>query len=243
MAPSHHPNRDVVAISALDVDCVVGVYSPERDRPQPLRVDVECVLDTQHAAKTGRLGDTLDYAEVAKELAFLLEHCRFRLLESAADALCRYLLLPPLASAAARVESVKLRLTKPDALPGEAVASLVVERNKEWSQWIRQDAPFGSVDFVFSSPEATICRLFVAAGRQLVLSPADDQSGAALALSSGLSCGGVAQRRGEGRAAKSPLIYSCKTSGTGAILWVASPGRRSVDVAAFREIQVADEGI
>ena len=43
--------RDVIAIEGLVVDCVVGVYPHERDKLQPLRVDLYLELDTRAAGE------------------------------------------------------------------------------------------------------------------------------------------------------------------------------------------------
>jgi dihydroneopterin aldolase len=51
-----------------------------------------------------------------------LETARFRLLESAAEALARALL------AHASIERVRVKLTKPEALGNGALASLTIER-------------------------------------------------------------------------------------------------------------------
>src|SRR5689334_22324315 len=87
--------RDVIAIEGLRVDCVVGVHPHERDVLQPLRIDVELRLDTEAAAVRERLRSSVDYAATAAQIAFLLRSCRFRLLETAAHALARCLLVPP----------------------------------------------------------------------------------------------------------------------------------------------------
>ena len=116
---------DTIALHGLRVDCIVGVYPGERDVPQPLVVDVELRLDTRAAARTEQLSATLDYARLAGELRFLLESARFRLLETAAEALCAYVLAPPTDDRPhPRVHEVTLTLTKPSALDGGARASL-----------------------------------------------------------------------------------------------------------------------
>src|SRR5688572_3594592 len=106
---------DVIAIEGLYVDCVVGVYPHERSEPQPLRIDLRMALDTARAGSGQRLRNTIDYAMVASQIAFLLQSCRFHLLETAAHALTRYLLAPPAASEdRPRLHDVTLRLTKPN---------------------------------------------------------------------------------------------------------------------------------
>ena len=89
------PARDVIAIHGLETECVVGVYPHERGTPQPLFIDVELSVDTEAAARSEKLSYSIDYDGLASQLVFLLQSCRFRLLETAAHALCAYLLSPP----------------------------------------------------------------------------------------------------------------------------------------------------
>ncbi len=162
--------RDVIAIDRLPIDCVVGVYPHERARAQPLVVDVELGLDTARAGASQRLRMTVDYAVVASQIAFVLQSARFYLLETAAHALTRLLLAPPaLGEDRPRVQDVTLRLTKPGALGGKGVPSLVVHRTASDVRLDREDKPFGTVDIVHETREAGIYRLNVAPGRSIPL--------------------------------------------------------------------------
>lgn len=159
---------DIIRLENLLVDCIVGVYPSERLRPQPLRLDLALHLDTRAAATGAGLGSTIDYARLAGELRFLLESCQFLLLETAADALCRYLLAPPTDDGPrAQVEEVLLRLTKPAALGGIAVPSLEVRRTRAEVSYTVEKKPFGQVDVVFAAKGCGIYRLRVAPGRTI----------------------------------------------------------------------------
>ena len=52
-------------------------------------------LRTEASAVKESLRLTVDYAAIASQLVFLLRSCRFRLLETAAHVLARYILAPP----------------------------------------------------------------------------------------------------------------------------------------------------
>jgi FolB domain-containing protein len=162
--------RDVIRIRDLRVVCIVGVYPFERDQPQPLTLDVEMELDTGPAGETQRLRRTIDYALVASQLAFLLESCRFGLLETAAHALTRFLLAPPaLGEERARVQAVTLRLEKPLALQGNGVPSLEVHRDANDVRLAHEEKPFGTVDIVHETRDVGIYRLNIAPGRGIPL--------------------------------------------------------------------------
>jgi dihydroneopterin aldolase len=156
---------DVIELRGLTVDCIVGVYRSERVAAQPLRLDVAFFLDTREAAVGGRLARTLHYGRVEAELRFLLEACRFELLESAAEAVCRYVLAPPTEDAPrAQVRAATVRLTKPEALAGRATPSLQVHRTAEEMRYTVEDKPFGHVDIIHESEGYGIYRLRIKPG-------------------------------------------------------------------------------
>lgn len=148
----------------MRVECIVGLYPAERHSAQPLELDIALHLDTRRAA-LGSLKHTVDYARLAGELRFLLDSSRFKLLEGAADALCRYILAPPTEDGArAQVQAVTLRLTKPEALTGGALASLTVHRVAEEYAYRAEEKAFGRVDIVYEGEGIGIYRLRVRPG-------------------------------------------------------------------------------
>ncbi len=159
--------HDVLAISGLETECVVGVYPHERGEPQPLRVDLDLHVDTEGAGRSARLSRTVDYDRMAQEIVFLLKSCRFGLLETAAVALASYVLSPPgPGERRAGVLGVRLKLIKPRALPRGAEASLEIRRESSWARTVREDSAFGSVNVVFESREASIFRVNIAPRRR-----------------------------------------------------------------------------
>lgn len=181
------PVRDTIHISDLTVDCVVGVYPHERDTPQPLTVDVAMRLDTEPAAAEERLVLSVDYALVAAQVAFLLRTCKFRLLETAAHALAKYLLAPPpAAEKRGRAESVTLRLTKHGALDGHAVPALEIERDRRWAELGREHKGFGTVDVVHETRDAGIYRLNLDPGGAIPLHVHHRMREAEMVLTEGL---------------------------------------------------------
>jgi FolB domain-containing protein len=156
---------DVVSLSGLEVRCIVGVYPAERSIPQRLRVDVALYLDGRPSAAGADLSRTVDYARLSGELRFLLEACRFSLLEHAADALLRYVLAPPTPDAPrAQVMAATVRLSKPDALEGVAVPSLQVHRRAEECEYAVEEKGFGQVDILHEGPAHGIYRLRIRPG-------------------------------------------------------------------------------
>jgi dihydroneopterin aldolase len=156
---------DVIELRGLEVDCIVGVYRRERVVAQPLQLDVALFLDTRAAALGGRLARTVHYGRLEAELRFLLEACRFELLEAAAEAVCRYVLAPPTEDAPrAQVRAATVRITKPEALAKRATPSLRIHRGAEEMQYVVEDKPFGRVDIVHESEGYGIYRLRIKPG-------------------------------------------------------------------------------
>jgi dihydroneopterin aldolase len=179
------------------VNCVVGVYPHERHIAQPLGLDVELCLDTELAARSERLRHSVNYAALGQQLCFLLETGRFHMLETAAHALCRYLLAPPArGERRAQIARVRLTLHKPTALGGRGVPSLTVERDASWVELAHEEKPFGTVDVIFETRDVGIYRLNIAPQRGIALHVHRVMDESEMVLSSGLLCQGKAAPAG-----------------------------------------------
>ncbi len=185
------PHADVIALEGLVVNCVVGVYPHERDTPQPLRVDLYLEVGTRKAAEDERLRETIDYAAVAAQVAFVLTTCRFQMLETAAHALSRLLLAPAApGERRAQVEALRLRLTKPAAFAGHAVPYLEIRRDASDVTIEPETARFGRVDIIFETSEAGIYRLNIAPHGHIPLHAHRRMRESEMVLSEGLLCQG-----------------------------------------------------
>jgi dihydroneopterin aldolase len=188
---------DLIAIEGLQVDCVVGVYPHERNRVQPLRIDVKLGLDTRRAGAGERLSETIDYAATASQIAFLLRNCRFGLLETAAHVLTRLLLSPPApGERRARIRQVTLRLTKPYALAGHGVPSIEVHRRASDVELSHERKAFGTVDIVDETRDYGVYRLNLAPGASIPMHMHRSMEEAELMLGDGLVCQGRPVRAG-----------------------------------------------
>lgn len=190
-------HSDLVSIHDLRVDCIVGVYPSERNRAQPLAVDVDLVLDTEPAARSERLSATVDYAATSAQIAFILRFGHFKLLETAAHALARYLLAKPaIGEKRAAVTEARIRLRKPDAAGMCGVPALEIRRDAAWVDLTTETKPFGTVDIVHETEDAGIYRLNVAPGQSIPLHVHRRMHEAELVLGEGLLCQGKLVRPG-----------------------------------------------
>lgn len=140
-------------------DCIVGLWDFERNTPQPVELDVTLYFDTREAAKHGRLVQTVDYARLLGELRFILTASRFRLIESATEAVAAWILAPPSADVPRQqVEEVDVRLSKLVALSGAAVPTLEIHRTGADFPRKTETKPFGFVDVVFETKECGVYR-------------------------------------------------------------------------------------
>lgn len=188
---------DVIEVRGLTVDVIVGIYNRERVAAQPLRVDVALFLDTRGAAVAGKLAQTVNYGRLLGELRFLLEACRFELLESAAEAVCRYVLAPPTADAPrAQVRAATVRVTKPQALGGHAVPSLQVHRTVEEMNYGREEKSFGRVDIIHEGANYGVYRLRVKPGGTIPTHVHQRMEESELVLGAGLLLQGQPVARG-----------------------------------------------
>src|SRR5690606_8773153 len=68
VATIHRARMDKIFLSALRVECVVGIWEWERRIKQTVVLDVEMATDIRRAAASDHIDDTLDYKKVAKRL-------------------------------------------------------------------------------------------------------------------------------------------------------------------------------
>ena len=153
---------DIVAVEDIEIDTIIGIYPPERTKPQRLRLNVAAYL-TPKQAGTPRLTGSIDYARLTGDLLFILEHAHFELLESALEALATHCLGAPTADTPrAQVERVKLTLEKPFALGGHGVPKLTIEREMAGSVIMRDD-----LQVIFEGEGCGIYRFVVAPGAKV----------------------------------------------------------------------------
>lgn len=217
---------DTIRIDGLEVRCVVGLYPRERNVTQRLIVDAELTLDLDSAGRKEKLSETIDYAHVSHQLAFLLERSRFRMLETAAHVLATYLLLPPgLHERRAQIDAVKIRLTKPEALRNKATPSVSIERKRGFVEYAREEKPFGTVDVVLETQDAGIYRLNIAPGSSIPLHVHKVMDESELVLTNGLLCQGEPAPAGTVRRwpKDAPHVYENPTDRWQSILCVDSP--------------------
>lgn len=177
--------RATIHISDVELDALVGVFTPERHQMQPLRVDAELDVDVSKAALQERLSLTVDYVGAQQLMLFVLEHCRFRLLETAARVLATLLLAKPDPCEERGIaERLRLRLTKPGALDGRGVPSVMLETKAMDVPLAPAVTALGQQQWAYHGKDAHIYRYVLEKGSILEL---DNPRHSVMVLTEGVS--------------------------------------------------------
>lgn len=124
-APASAPVRRealTIFVRGLRIDARIGVYEHEMGRWQPLVVDVELSLD---CGEIHRLSDTVNYETIAGAARANADLGHVGLVEEYAERLARDCLADP------RVLSARVRVDKPEAIPGAEAAGCEVTLVRE----------------------------------------------------------------------------------------------------------------
>ncbi|HEY7905385.1 MAG TPA: dihydroneopterin aldolase [Wenzhouxiangella sp.] len=116
---------DIVFITDLDIDTVIGIYDWEREIKQTVRLNIEMNADVAKAALTDHIDDTLDYKAVAKRLIGFVEQSEFGLVETLAER-CTEIIRNEFP-----VQWVRFRLDKLGAVTGSRSVGILIERGQK----------------------------------------------------------------------------------------------------------------
>lgn len=155
--------RDHIEIEHLEVECIVGIRPEERDRPQPVLVDLMLEVDLHEAGRSGRIADTCDYSRLCDEITALLTFRRYKLLENAAEEIGAMVL------GLHHGTRLELRLGKPKAIATARRAGVFVNRRPTDYPRRREASRFGEVEVLLETREAGLYLLHVEAQHQIPL--------------------------------------------------------------------------
>ena len=116
---------DKIFLSALTVECIVGIWEWERRVKQTVIIDLEMATDIRRAAASDRIDDTIDYKKVAKRLLAFVGESQFNLVETLAEQIARVVVTE------FGVSWVKVRLNKQGAIRGARDVGIEIERRAE----------------------------------------------------------------------------------------------------------------
>ena len=116
---------DIVFISELRVETIIGIYDWERTQKQLVTIDVEMAADIAKAAKSDHIDDALNYKSISKRDEQFTADSSFQLVETLAERLAE------LIRTEFNVSWVRLTLHKPGALSNSKDVGIRIERGTQ----------------------------------------------------------------------------------------------------------------
>jgi dihydroneopterin aldolase len=116
---------DYILIEQLELETIVGVHAWERQTPRRIVVDLELGIDARNAAASDHLRDAINYKDVCDAVTAIAREQHFQLIETLAETIARKLF------GAHPILALKLKLSKPGAVPGTRNIAVRLDRRRE----------------------------------------------------------------------------------------------------------------
>jgi dihydroneopterin aldolase len=113
---------DTIFLEQVKVQTKLGVPEWERMVPQTIILDIEIGYDLSKSCKSDNIADTIDYGAVITRIRETLTEHSFQLVESLAEHVCQLIL------SEFKALSVKVKVAKPNILPGLKALGVTIER-------------------------------------------------------------------------------------------------------------------
>ena len=115
---------DIIFLSELKVDTIIGIWEWERRIRQTVIIDLEMSADIASAAATDEVADTLNYKSVAKRIQSFVSESSFQLVETLAERIAGII------RDEFDVAWVKVRVNKPGAIRDSKDVGILIERGE-----------------------------------------------------------------------------------------------------------------
>jgi dihydroneopterin aldolase len=116
--------RDAIEVIDLEVPTRIGITPEERANHQPLFLDITLAVDTRIAGESDDLKDTVDYQTLSDEVRSLGSVSEYYLVERFAEEVAQLCLRNDF------VQSVALKIKKPQALPAARTIAVSIQRDR-----------------------------------------------------------------------------------------------------------------
>lgn len=116
---------DIIFLTGITTDCIIGIWDWERQVKQKVVIDLEMATDIRKAAATDAIDDTLDYKRVSKRLLEFVGESQFQLVETLAERIAQVIVTE------FDVPWVRVRLNKQGAIRGARDVGIQIERRRE----------------------------------------------------------------------------------------------------------------
>lgn len=116
---------DIIYLSDLRIDTIIGIYDWERRVKQTIILDLEMAADISAAAHSDNIENTLNYKAVAKRLFAYVGDSEFELVETLAEKVAELILTE------FNVPWLRLKLNKQGAVRGVRDVGVIIERGRK----------------------------------------------------------------------------------------------------------------
>ena len=116
---------DIIYITDLRIDTVIGIYDWERTTRQTVILDIEMAADIRKAAESDDIADTIDYKAVTKRLISFVSDSEFHLVETLAEKIAAIILDE------FNIPWCRLKLNKRGAVRGARDVGILIERGNK----------------------------------------------------------------------------------------------------------------
>ena len=113
-----------VFVRDLEIVASVGIFEHEKRYEQRIIISAELLVRDDYDGVSDRLGDVLDYSKVVDAISRLVQSEHVNLIETLAERIANQCLSD------ARVESVRVRIEKPEALQSCRSVGIEIERRR-----------------------------------------------------------------------------------------------------------------
>lgn len=115
---------DKVIINNLKVYGTLGIHPHEQRTPQEIRVSVKASTDIKMAAEKDDILQSVNYSTLAKDIIRFIDSSHFLTIEALIESLSAEILQDD------RINSVWLRIEKPNAVPEAESVGVEITRSK-----------------------------------------------------------------------------------------------------------------
>jgi len=113
---------DIIFITDLRADAIIGIYDWERNQKQTVSIDIEMNTDVSKAAATDQIESALNYKAISKRIEQFISHSEYQLVETLAEKLSEVVLTE------FDVSWLRLTLHKTGALSNSKDVGVRIER-------------------------------------------------------------------------------------------------------------------
>jgi dihydroneopterin aldolase len=115
---------DIIFLNDFTLQANVGVYKHEKEKTQPIRINVIAKVRNPKRINDNNLQSVVCYNQISKKIKKIIKSGHTILLEKLAEKIFQECFKNK------RIETMKIRLEKPEAIEGASGAGIEVERSR-----------------------------------------------------------------------------------------------------------------